>query len=179
MYTFLPPTFHRSETTRAFAPLPWPPQRGGGNPPVDVRHCLPQRHGAFFTPSNPATETYAAALGVNIAGMTKISNDLYVQDLVVGTGATAAAGSAITVTYSGWLTSGYLFDSNVGKTAFPLTLGAVPGVIDGWDLGLVGVKAGGKRRLVIGSNLGYGGAANGPIPANSTLVFDVTVLTVK
>lgn len=141
--------------------------------------CLSGTEPGSSTPSNPATDTYAAALGVNIAGMTRLSNDLYIQDLVVGTGAAAATGSALTVTYSGWLTSGFLFDSNVGKAAYPVTLGAKPGVIDGWNQGVVGMKVGGKRRLVIGSNLGYGPNAYGPIPGNSTLVFDVAVATVK
>jgi len=130
------------------------------------------------SPSNPATETYAASLGVNIPQMTKLSDDLYVQDIVVGTGTVAATGKTVTVIYTGWLPNGTQFDSNVGKAAFSVTLGA-GGVIPGWEIGLVGVKAGGKRRLVIGSALGYGPVANGPIPANSTLVFDVQVNTVQ
>jgi len=130
------------------------------------------------SPSNPAGETYAASLGVNISQMTKISNDLYFQDLVPGTGTAAAAGSGVSVTYTGWLANGTQFDSNVGGAAFPFTLGAHD-VIDGWDLGLVGMKAGGKRRLVIGSALGYGSGGRGPIPPNATLVFDVQLLSVR
>ena len=77
-----------------------------------------------------------------------------------------------------WLKDGTKFDSNVGGQAFSFTIGA-GGVIPGWEIGLVGVKAGGKRRLVIGSALGYGPTAYGTIPANSTLVFDVQVISVQ
>ena len=129
-------------------------------------------------PSNPAVETYAATLGVNIAAMTKKSDNLFVQDLVVGTGAEAVAGRTVRVTYSGYLISGSRFDSNVGGSPFSFALGGGQ-VIAGWDQGVVGMKVGGKRRLVIGSSLGYGRQGSGPIPANATLVFDVEVLNVQ
>ncbi len=129
-------------------------------------------------PSNPAVETYAASLGVNIAGMTKKSDNLYVQDLVVGTGAEAVVGRTVGVTYSGYLINGSRFDSNVGRAPFSFVLG-VQQVIAGWDQGVVGMKVGGKRRLVIGSALGYGRQGSGPIPPNATLVFDVEVLSVQ
>ena len=122
--------------------------------------------------SNPAADTYAAALGVNIAQMTKVSDALYTQDLVVGTGAVLASGDSISVTYTGWLVNGTQFDSHV---AFQTRIG-VRHVIDGWDLGLVGIRVGGKRRLVIGSDLAYGAPGQGPIPPNSTIVFDVQLL---
>jgi FKBP-type peptidyl-prolyl cis-trans isomerase len=129
-------------------------------------------------PSNPAVETYAATLGVNIAAMTKKNDNLYVQDLVVGTGAEAVVGRTVRVTYSGYLISGSRFDSNVGGSPFSFVLGGGQ-VIAGWDQGVVGMKVGGKRRLVIGSSLGYGRQGSGPIPANATLVFDVEVLNVQ
>lgn len=130
------------------------------------------------TPSNPALETFNSTLGVNIATMTKRSDDLYIQDLVVGTGADATAGRTIRVTYSGWLANGNRFDSNVGGAPFSFRLGFSQ-VIAGWDQGVVGMKVGGKRKLVIGSALGYGSQGSGPIPANATLVFDVEVLAVQ
>jgi FKBP-type peptidyl-prolyl cis-trans isomerase FkpA len=130
------------------------------------------------TPSNPALETFNSTLGVNIAAMTKRSDDLYIQDLVVGTGADATAGRTIRVTYSGWLVNGSRFDSNVGGPAFSFRLGFGQ-VIAGWDQGVVGMKVGGKRKLVIGSALGYGSQGAGSIPANATLVFDVEVLGVQ
>ena len=129
-------------------------------------------------PSNPALETFNSTLGVNIATMTKRSDNLYIQDLVVGTGAEASAGRTIRVTYSGWLVNGNRFDSNVGGPAFSFRLG-LSQVIAGWDQGVVGMKVGGKRKLVIGSALGYGSQGSGSIPANATLVFDVEVLGVQ
>jgi FKBP-type peptidyl-prolyl cis-trans isomerase FkpA len=130
------------------------------------------------SPSNPATETYAPSLGVNIAQMTRLSDALYIQDLVTGTGATAAAGHGVSVTYTGWLVDGTQFDSNVGKPALNFTLGAGQ-VIQGWDIGILNMKAGGKRRLVIGSNLAYGSGGFGSIRPNTTLVFDVQLLSVQ
>jgi FKBP-type peptidyl-prolyl cis-trans isomerase FkpA len=132
------------------------------------------------SPSNPATDTYAASLGVNIAQMTKISDALYIQDLVTGTGATAASGRFISVNYTGWLTDGTQFGTSVGGTPLSFTLGTGD-VIKGWDLGILAMsmKVGGKRRLVIGSDLAYGSGGNGIIRPNSTIVFDVQLLSVQ
>jgi FKBP-type peptidyl-prolyl cis-trans isomerase FkpA len=106
-------------------------------------------------------------------------------DLRVGTGATAVPGSRLTVNYTGWLYSataadqkGQQFDTSIGRAPFPLVLGT-GGVIRGWDQGLVGMKAGGLRRLVIPPDLAYGSAGNGPIPPNATLIFEVELLTVQ
>lgn len=129
-------------------------------------------------PSNPAVETYAASLGVNIAAMTKRNDNLYIQDLTVGTGAEAVAGRTLDMRYSGWLANGNRFDSNVGGPVFSFTLGAGM-VIPGWDQGVAGMRVGGKRKLVIGSALGYGPSGSGPIPPNATLVFDVEVVAVR
>jgi len=129
--------------------------------------------------SNPAGETFAASLGVNISAMTKKSDALYTQDLVAGSGAVASAGDSLSVTYTGWLTNGTQFDSNVGKAPLRFRLG-VGRVIPGWDQGLVGMRVGGTRRLVIGSALGYGSDGFPPaIPGNATLVFTVTLLSVQ
>jgi FKBP-type peptidyl-prolyl cis-trans isomerase FkpA len=127
--------------------------------------------------SDPATTTFASSLGVDLSAMTKLSSSLYIQDLVVGSGGVAASGDSLTVTYTGWLANGTQFDSNVGKTPFPLRLGEGQ-VIKGWDQGLVGMRVGGTRRLVIGSSLGYGTTGNQPsIPSNATLVFTVQLLS--
>jgi len=130
---------------------------------------------AGAAPSTPATDTYAAKLGVNIPQMTRKSDALYIQDLVVGTGAEATAGKVLRMTYTGWFTNGTTFDSNVGGSPFQFTLGARQ-VIDGWDLGIVGMRVGGKRRLVIGSSLAYGTSGFLAIPPNVTLVFDVDLV---
>ena len=123
-------------------------------------------------PSNPASETFAAALGVDIGSMTLKTPGLYYRDIVVGTGAEAIVGRTLAVTYTGWLANGTQFDSNVGGGNFTFVLGN-GAVISGWDLGMVGMKVGGKRKLVIASALAYGQAGRGSIPTNATLVFDV------
>ena len=107
-------------------------------------------------------------------------------DIRVGTGAEATAGRAVLVNYTGWLYStaaadnkGTKFDSSLdpGRTPLPFTVGA--GVIAGFSQGVTGMRVGGQRRVVIPPNLGYGGQANGQIPANSTLIFELELLAVQ
>ncbi len=119
------------------------------------------------------TPTPAAASNSN-------SNQLQVTDEKVGTGATAASGQKLTVSYVGALTNGTVFDSTQkdGGQPFSFQLGAGQ-VIKGWDEGLVGMKVGGVRKLVIPPSLGYGSQAQSSIPANSTLVFTVTLISVQ
>lgn len=96
-----------------------------------------------------------------------------------GTGAEAKAGSTVSVHYTGYLTDGTKFDSSIGSDpiVFPLGTGAV---ISGWDEGLMGMKVGEKRRLIIPPQLGYGArGAGGVIPPNATLVFDVELVDVQ
>ncbi len=101
-------------------------------------------------------------------------------DHVVGTGEPAVAGKTATVHYTGWLTTGQKFDSSVDRGqpfSFPLGAGRV---IKGWDEGVQGMKVGGKRKLTIPSELGYGSrGAGGVIPPNATLIFDVELLGVR
>ncbi len=106
-------------------------------------------------------------------------------DLLVGTGTAASATSTVDVNYTGWLFDatkpdgkGLQFDSNVGSDPLEVTLGS-GAVIAGWDQGVPGMKIGGKRRLVIPPSLGYGGTRYGPIPPNSTLVYEIDLVTVK
>jgi FKBP-type peptidyl-prolyl cis-trans isomerase len=106
--------------------------------------------------------------------------NIQIYNLVVGTGTAAASGNTVSVTYVGALQDGTIFDasSEHGGQPFSFTLGAGQ-VIPGWDIGVAGMKVGGLRRLIISPSLGYGAEAVGPIPANSTLTFDVTLLGVK
>ena len=126
---------------------------------------------------DPTSTTYAPALGVNVAQMTRTASGLYYQDIVTGTGAVADSGRVVRVYYTGWLTSGEQFDTNRNKTPFEFVLG-IGSVIKGWDEGLEGMRVSGRRRLVIPPELGYGGRTSGLIPAGSVLVFDVELVSV-
>lgn len=124
----------------------------------------------------------AGALGSNqTTGTTQGMNDvteLMIQDVVVGTGAEAKAGNTVTVEYVGAFTDGNVFDTSRGREPFTFSLGAGQ-VIKGWDQGVAGMKVGGKRILLIPSSLGYGATGAGPIPPNTTLMFEVELLEVK
>src|SRR6266545_4370221 len=99
-------------------------------------------------------------------------------DEVVGGGPSPTAGENVSVHYTGWLTNGTKFDSSRDRGQpfkFPLGAGRV---IRGWDEGVASMKLGGKRRLILPPELGYGAQGTGPIPANSTLIFDVEALSV-
>jgi FKBP-type peptidyl-prolyl cis-trans isomerase FkpA len=107
------------------------------------------------------------------------------SDLREGNGNAAATGNVITVHYTGWLyhptqpdQKGGQFDSSVGLEPFSFTLGA-GSVIEGWDRGLVGLKVGGLRRLVIPPSLAYGSVRSGVIPPEATLLFEVELLAVQ
>jgi FKBP-type peptidyl-prolyl cis-trans isomerase FkpA len=102
-------------------------------------------------------------------------------DLTPGTGTAAANGLNLTVDYTGWLfdpsrtdNKGLVFDTSIGQAPLTFTLG-IGQVIKGWDQGLVGMKVGGVRRLVIPPSLGYGAARYNNIPPYATLLFDITL----
>lgn len=105
-------------------------------------------------------------------------------DLRLGTGATTELGSVMTVNYTGWVydaskldNKGVPFDTSIGKQPFTFTLGGGQ-VIAGWETGLVNMRVGGVRRLVIPPSLAYGDTRSGAIPPNSTLVFEVELLSI-
>ncbi len=100
-------------------------------------------------------------------------------DSVIGGGEVAATGDLVTVHYVGRFTDGNVFDSSLSRNEpYKFELGA-GGVIKGWDLGIVGMREGGKRTLTIPPELGYGAKDFGPIPGGSTLIFDVELLKVE
>jgi len=112
--------------------------------------------------------------------MIKTSSGLQYEDLVPGSGASPSPGKKVVVHYTGWLTDGTKFDSSLDKNEpFTFVIGAGQ-VIPGWDEGVMTMKIGGKRRLVIPAALGYGSAgAGGVIPPNATLVFEVLLLDIR
>ncbi len=126
--------------------------------------------------TSPTSNGSSTAPSVNTA-----ITQLIVVDVALGTGTIANVGNRITVSYSGFLydgsqpeTKGRQFDSS---SAFTFTLGSGQ-VIKGWDQGVIGMRVGGQRRLVIPPGLAYGNQAVGTIPANSTLVFDIRLISV-
>lgn len=133
-----------------------------------------------FTKSLIAMVILCALIGVAVEAKT-LSGGTRVEDVLVGKGQEAAPGRLVTVHYTGWLYQGgkrtKKFDSSVGSEPFTFLLGAGE-VIKGWDDGVVGMKVGGKRTLILPPAMGYGSEGDETIPANSWLIFDIQLLKV-
>jgi peptidylprolyl isomerase len=109
----------------------------------------------------------------------KAASGLQYDDMTIGTGATPKQGQTVSVNYIGTLEDGTKFDSSYDRgepITFPLGAGRV---IKGWDEGIATMKVGGRRKLIIPPDLGYGPGGQGPIPPNATLIFDVQLVDVK
>ena len=130
-------------------------------------------------PSSPPATAPAAPVPDKDGFITTASGLKY-QILQPGTGAAAQPGQTVTVNYTGWLTDGTKFDSSLdpGRQAFQFPLGGHQ-VIAGWDEGVAGMQINEKRKLIIPPNLGYGPNGFGPIPGNSTLIFEVELLNAQ
>jgi len=130
----------------------------------------------------PAAEslTFAPSLVVDLDLMTRTPSGLYYQDLRLGQGREAGAGDQVEVHYAGWLPDGTLFDAAV-PPAEPVSFTLGRGeVIRGWDEGVVGMRPGGARKLVVPPGLAYGSrGVAGVIPRNATLVFQIELVGVK
>ena len=151
---------------------------------------FPSFFSSLFFPTNSATNTNqnvattstTTTPSINMQNISTVPG-LSVYDTTVGTGAAVVSGSNVTVNYTGTLSDGTVFDSNIDPqfnhvTPLQITVG-VGQVIKGWDIGLIGMKVGGTRTLVISPDLGYGSVQKGPIPPNSTLTFQVQLLSVQ
>ena len=123
----------------------------------------------LFTSSNKTEDTT----------MQQQNSQVQLKDITEGTGDVAISGKEVTVHYTGVFSDGKKFDSSIDRGApFTFTLGAGQ-VIKGWDIGVEGMKVGGKRVLVIPPQFGYGENDYGTIPGNSTLIFEIELLGVK
>ena len=136
---------------------------------------------ACVTPALDPTElTFAPDLGVDLGRMTLTREGLYWKDVTLGAGASVEKGDRVIIHYTGWLPDGGIFDSSVeagGPIGFEVGMGRV---IEGWELGLVGMREGGIRRLVIPPGLAYGSRGiPGAIPRNATLVFEVRLMRIE
>jgi FKBP-type peptidyl-prolyl cis-trans isomerase len=129
------------------------------------------------TPSDPATESFASSLNVNLEASQRTESGVYIRDLRIGTGDEVAAADQASITYAGYLIDGRLFDSRSTPTLVPLVV-----TVQGFRDGVVGMRVGGVRKLVIPSELAYSWqgnpSSNPPIPRNATLVFDVELFGV-
>lgn len=136
--------------------------------------------GATTSAVSSSSSTSAAGGMPTINGtVIKSASGLQYINVKVGDGAVAKAGQNVTVNYTGYLTTGKVFDSSIGKKPFSFQLGS-GGVIKGWDEGVAGMKVGGKRRLIIPPDLGYGPGGYPPvIPGNAQLTFDVELLSAQ
>lgn len=128
-------------------------------------------------PIDPAQDTYATSLGVNIASMTKTSTGLYYKDKTVGTGSAAASGDSVQVHYTLWLTNGTRVQSSKDGSAIPFRMligdQSASRTIDGFQQGVIGMLPGGVRQLVIPPNLGWGAQGYPPVQPNANIVFEV------
>lgn len=140
-----------------------------------------ERNAAVDSPVvDPMMIEYSPELNVQLDEMTRTESGLLYRDIVVGDGPAAEPGRRVAVHYTGWLPDGSKFDSSrdYGQL-FVFDLGAGQ-VIQGWDEGVAGMRVGGRRQLVIPSDLAYGErGAGGVIPPNATLVFDVELFEIE
>ena len=133
-----------------------------GDDPVDPGPNL-------FGP-NPRDVEFAESLGIDLDSMTETASGLFYRDDVEGTGEAAAMGDVVTVSYTGWLAKANEFDSG----QLQITLGETA-LIDGFTEGVIGMKLGGTRTIVMPSSLGYGSGGAGQIPGDAVLVFELMV----
>ncbi len=138
-----------------------------------------EKNPTLFTMASDENASTSTSTGLEAQNIQITDTGLKIIDLVPGDGPSATAGQTVTVNYRGTLENGKQFDSSYERSPFVFPLGAGR-VIKGWDEGVAGMSKGGKRKLIIPPELGYGtrGAGN-VIPANATLIFEVELLDIK
>jgi FKBP-type peptidyl-prolyl cis-trans isomerase FkpA len=146
--------------------------------PLSFAACLEGTTGPITSPNIPIeATTFEPGLGVNLATSTKTASGLYYRDIVVGPGATVVSGDSVNVYYAGYLKGAQKFDQRISpQTPYGFKTGANRN-IPGFDEGVVGMKVGGARQLIIPPELAYGAAVNPGIPPNSVLVFNVEIVS--
>jgi FKBP-type peptidyl-prolyl cis-trans isomerase FkpA len=147
--------------------------RSSGEHPV-----IQRAEGIAAAAADPEELQYAPALEVNIPAMRKLPSGLLIQDVAEGSGDTLATGMMASVRYVGSLPDGTEFDSNLLGSPYRYRVGGGM-VIAAWEEGLIGMRRGGKRRLVVPYALGYGELGSGPIPPYATLVFVVELVDLE
>jgi FKBP-type peptidyl-prolyl cis-trans isomerase FkpA len=131
----------------------------------------------LLPPNDPAEIFFARDLSIDLDDFERTSSGLYIQDLSEGAGTVARRTSRVWIEYVGWLPDGTVFDGNVGGTPYAIRLGGNE-VIRGWNQGIVGMRRGGIRRLVVRPGLAYGSSRRGDIPPGSTLIFHIKLIDV-
>jgi len=131
----------------------------------------------MLPPSDPALLFYSPELEIDLSAFERSESGLYVQDVVVGDGPIARRTSRVWIHYVGWLPDGSVFDASLGGDPFHTRLGGSE-VIRGWNEGIVGMRRGGTRRLVVPPRLAYGSRGQGDVPPGATLIFEVELVDV-
>ena len=131
-------------------------------------------------PIDPANDSYATSLGIDISTMTKQANGVYFKDKVEGTGTAAAANDSVQINYTGWTPNGFQFDTSKLPSRKPLEFVIGRNVyITAFESAVIGMKPGGTRLIIIPTALAYGplGNANAGIPPNTNLIFQIEYIT--
>jgi len=130
---------------------------------------------AAVDPTDPASEVFAPSLNIDLSTWTKRASGVYEQDVVVGTGQTLTGPTTVDVYYVAYLTDGTVVDQQL-QQPFAMDMRTITafGVVDG----MIGMNVGGRRRLVVPSQLALGSCGAGQIPPNSTLVYEIELLDI-